>query len=134
MRPDDFIVAVILLLPVLLLSVVWWLWMRRPLQGRAWRQTATLISATAATASSALLLGLLGCFFASIVPPVGHPILFSTLALLGFVLCIASIPAAVLGLGAFRWLIIPVALLHGYCWIVVARMATTSFFPASLRG
>src|SRR5215469_17099241 len=130
MNTGALIIGTILFLPVLLLGFVWWLWTRRRPEGPAWRRKATFISATAATASALILLGVLGWanFFASIAPAAGHPTLFSTLTLLGFLLCVASIPAAVLGIGSFRWLVVPAALLHSFCWIIVGHIATMPMF------
>ena len=130
MRPEEFIVVLYLILPVLLVGAVWWFWTRRRPQGRAWRKTATFTSVTAATASSALLMGLVGwANLASVAPSQGHRNLFFTLALLGFALCIAAIPATVVGLGAFRWLVIPAALLQGFSWFLLLHIATMPIFP-----
>jgi hypothetical protein len=75
MELGKLIIVAILLLPILLVSVVWWFWTRRRPERSVWRQNATLISVTAATAGSAILLGLLGWanFFAFVAPAPGHP-------------------------------------------------------------
>lgn len=59
MNSGQLIVVLWLLLPVALVSPVWWFWFRGHRDGKKWRRTATLISAAATTVSSALMVAML---------------------------------------------------------------------------
>jgi hypothetical protein len=124
------IIAVWLLVPVALVSLVWWSWARGHREGKQWRRTVTLISATGTTANSAVMAGLLlWANFTSIAPATAHPSLFVSLLLLGFGLSIISIVVVVFGTGGLRWVIVPAAALQGLSWSLLAHIATMPLFP-----
>jgi hypothetical protein len=124
MKSGQLIVAFWLLLPVVLVSLVWWSWARGHCEGKKWRRTATVVSATATTANSALMAAILmWATFASIAPAAAHRSLFSSLLLLGFGLSIVSSVVVVFGTGWLRWLIVPAAALQGFTWSLLAHIA-----------
>jgi len=130
MNLGQLIVGLWLLLPVVLVSLVWWSWSRGHREGKKWRRTATLISATATTANSVLMAAILiWAAFASIAPATAHRGLFVSLVLLGFALSIVSIVVIVFGTGWFRWLIVPAAALQGFTWSLLAHIATSPLLP-----
>src|SRR5678816_1000003 len=130
MNSSQLIDALWLLLPVALVSLVWWSWARGHREGKKWRRTATLISTTATTANSVLMAAILiWVNLASIAPATAHRTLFFSLLLLGFGLSIVSIVAVVFGTGWLRWGIVPAAALQGLTWSLLAHFATVPLFP-----
>ena len=129
MDSGTLIMVLWLSLPVVLVTPVWWSWSRGNHQGAKWRRTATLISTSAATGSSALIgLTLIWGKFGS-APAFYHPSLFGSLLLVGFGLSIVSIVAVGFGTGWRRWLIVPAAVLQGLTWLLAAHLATAPLFP-----
>jgi hypothetical protein len=130
MDSGKVIVALWLLVPVALVSLVWWSWARGQRETRRWRRTATLISATATSGSSVLMAALLmWANFASIAPAVEYRSLLLWLMLLGLGLSIASSVVVVFGTGWLRWLIVPAAVLQSFAWLFMGHVATMPIFP-----
>ena len=124
MNSGQLIVALLLLVPVMLVSLVWWSWARGHREGKKWRRTATLVSATATTANSVLMGAILmWATFASVAPARAHSSLFLSLLLLGFGLSILSSVVVIFGTGWLRWLIVPAAALQGFAWSLLAHIA-----------
>jgi hypothetical protein len=130
MDSGEVIVALCLLAPILLVSLVWWSCAKGQRHTKRWRRTATLISAIATSASSALMAALLlWASMASIAPAVAHRSLFLWLILLGFGLSIASSAVVVFGTGWLRWVIVPAAVFQCFAWLFLGHIATMPIFP-----
>jgi hypothetical protein len=130
MNSGQWIVALWLLVPVVLVSLVWWSWARGHGAGKRWRRSATLLSATATTANSVLMAAmLLWATISQIAPATAHRSLFFSLLLLGFGTSIVSSVVVVFGTGWLRWLIVPASALQGFTWSLLAHIATLPLFP-----
>jgi hypothetical protein len=130
MNSGELIVAPWLLLPVVLVSLVWWSWARKLREGKKWRRIATLVSATATTANSVLMGAIvMWANFASIAPATAFRNPRFSLRLIGLGLCVVSTVVVVFGAGWLRWLIVPAAVLQGFAGLLMAHIATSPLFP-----
>ena len=130
MNSGQVIVVLWLLIPVVLVSLVWWSWGRGQRETKRWRRTTTLISATATSASSVLMAAIpMWANFASTAPATAHRSLFLWLILLGLGLSIASGVVVPFGTGWLRWGIIPAAVFQGFAWLLLGHIATMPILP-----
>ena len=118
-----FVIPLLFLLPLLFVGIVWWSWTKARHEGKRWRRTATLISATTTSGNSIVMAGLVTWGnISTVAPATAHHSLVSDLVLLGAALSVASIIVVPFGAGRVRWFIVPAAVVQFFTWSLLAQI------------